>query len=556
MEGRTHRPVHDEARCSACSICVSLCPAVRYPEYRLTPHTVRGAVYASGALVPVVEEVRPCRAACPLHQDVPVYCGEVARGDASAALAVIRATNPLPAVCGTVCNRSCERACVRARVDQGVQIRATKRFAVEEVLRAGGAAAAVPGPPAGGLGTVAIVGSGPAGLAVAHDLAAAGARVTVFDDQPCVGGMLACAVPSFVMPRDLLAADVEAIRALGVEFRIGVRVGRDISLETLRRGHDAVVLAVGAWRGRPLGIAGERGLEDVVDHVEFARRVSLEGPRRRGGPAVVFGGSTAAVDCARIAVRLGCRPVTLAWRRPAERLPCDAETLADAIEEGVRVLELVRPTEVRAEGGRLCGVRFERLREDEPDAWGFRPLVPAEGGETLELPASLLVVAVDRAPDLRLLGGMPGLIRTALGFLAVDPATGMTALPGLFAAGEVVSGPKGAVEAVAAGRKVAAAVVAWTAAQPRRADVPAPASARTGGVERDPVAGPVGEAASNRTAGLSPRPSRAKPRAEARGSDPERPSRSRDRGGAPKQGAARGAKRSRQPAAVTTKRKR
>ncbi|MBI5490146.1 MAG: FAD-dependent oxidoreductase [Deltaproteobacteria bacterium] len=519
MEGRTHRPVHDEARCAACSICVSLCPAVRFPEYRLTPNTVRGAVHASGALVPVAGEVRPCRAACPLHQDVPVYCGGIARGDAAAALAVIRATNPLPAVCGTVCNRSCERACVRARVDQGVQIRATKRFAVEELRRAGGVLPAAAGSPASGLGAVAVVGSGPAGLAVAHDLAAAGARVTVFDEQPRVGGMLACAVPSFVMPRDLLAADIDAIRAMGVEFRVGVRVGRDVSLETLRRGHDAVVLAVGAWRGRPMGVAGERGLEDVVDHVEFARRITLEGPRPRGGPAVVFGGSTAAVDCARIAVRLGCRPVTLAWRRPAERLPCDAETLADAIEEGVRVLELVRPTEVRAESGRLCAVRFEGLREDEPDGWGFRTLVPSESGETFELPAALLVVAIDRAPDLRLLGGMPGLSRTPLGYLAVEPATGMTALGGLFAAGEVVTGPKGVVEAVAAGRKVAAAVVAWIGAHPR--------AERTSTIAAAAVVLPAGEPNGVHSPG------------------PERPSRSRNRGGAPKQGAGRVATRAR-----------
>lgn len=457
MEGRTHRPVHDETRCAACSICVGLCPAVRHPEYRGDPATVRGQVLCAGPLPETRDEVRPCRAACPLHQDVPVYVGALAAGRIEDALAVIRATNPLPSVCGTVCNRSCERACVRARVDQAVQIRALKRFAVEQVRRLRGAAE----PERRALGlearSVAVVGSGPAGLAAAHDLAALGRRVAVFDEQPRVGGMLACAIPTFVLSRDALRADLDAIRALGVEFYVGMRVGRDVSLEALRQEYDAVVLAVGAWRGRKLGLPGERFLEEVVDHVEFAHRVSLEGPRPRSGPAVVVGGSTAAFACARIALRLGCAPVTVAFHRPYERLPADPEAVEDAIEEGVQLECLVRPTAVHAAGRTLSAVAFERLREGEPDAWGYRAVEPS-GAEPLELPARLLVVAGERVPDLRLLGGMPGLGRTPLGFLAVDGATGMTTVPGLFAAGDVVSGPKGVVEAVAAGRKVAAAV--------------------------------------------------------------------------------------------------
>lgn len=456
MEGRTHRPVHDEARCATCSICVGLCPAVRFPEYRHDPATVRGQVYAAGPLVETRDGIRPCRAACPLHQDVPVYAGELAAGRAEAALAVIRATNPLPAVCGTVCNRSCERACVRARVDQAVQIRTLKRFAVEQVLRLRGAEVErhAPGLEAR---SVAVVGSGPAGLAVAHDLAAFGRRVAVYDEQPRVGGMLACAVPTFVLSRDALRVDLDAIRALGVEFYVGMRVGRDVSLEALRQEYDAVVLAVGAWRGRKLGLPGERFLDDVVEHVEFARKVSIEGPRPRSGPAVVVGGTTAAFACARIALRLGCDPVTVAFHRAYERLPADPEAIEDAIEEGVHLECLVRPTAVHAAGRTLSGATFERLREAEPDAWGYRAVEPS-GAEPLELPARLLVVAGDRVPDLRLLGGMPGLGRTPLGYLAVDGATGMTTVPGLFAAGDVVTGAKGVVEAVAAGRKVADAV--------------------------------------------------------------------------------------------------
>jgi NADPH-dependent glutamate synthase beta subunit-like oxidoreductase len=474
VEGRTHKPVHDEARCAACSICVSLCPSVSFPEYRLDRGTVRAVVHARRALVPVSNDVRPCRAACPLHQAVPIYNGKVARGDAAGALAVIRATNPLPAVCGTVCNRSCERACVRARVDEAVQIRSIKRFAVEELLRADKHVPAGAKAPGAAARSVAVVGSGPAGLAAAHELAAAGIRVAVYDEQPRIGGMLACAVPTFVLPRELLAADIAVLEALGVAFYVGVRIGRDVNLETLRRDHDAVLLAVGAWRGKPLGTPGERWLEEVLDHVEFARRTAIEGPKPRSGPAIVVGGTTAAFQCARIAVRLGCSPVTVAFARSFDELPADAEAVADAREEGVEVLDLVRPIEVRAESGRLSGVRLARMRREEPDAWGYRALAEAAEAKPLDLPAATLIVAGDRVPDLRLLGGMPGVARSPLGFLSVDRATGMTSIPGLFAAGDVVTGPKGVVEAVAAGRKVAASIREWVVAHPRPVVVPPP----------------------------------------------------------------------------------
>jgi NADPH-dependent glutamate synthase beta subunit-like oxidoreductase len=271
--------------------------------------------------------------------------------------------------------------------------------------------------------------------------------------------MLAAAVPSFVLPRAALAADVDLLLEVGAKFRTGVRVGRDVTVASLRRMHRAVLIATGAPRGRLLGVPGEAGLDGVCDHVTFARRAASESLGRGEGPAVVVGGSNAAFQCARIAVRLGCEPVTVAYHRAAGRLPADEDQIDDAREEGVRVECLVRPVEVLGRNGRVDAVRFERVREAEPDAWGWRAL-EADRGE-LALPAATLVPAVDREADLDWLDGLPEVGRTPLGFLAVDPATAMTAAPGLFAAGDVVGGPKGVVEAVAAGRKAAAAIRRW-----------------------------------------------------------------------------------------------
>jgi NADPH-dependent glutamate synthase beta subunit-like oxidoreductase len=457
MEGRTHRPEHDEARCAACAICFDRCPSVPFPEYRLDPTLVRGAVHRCGAGLPVADDVPPCRAACPLHQDTRGYAAALAAGDPTGALALIHESNPLPAVCGTVCNRSCERACLRARTDRPVAIRALKRAAAELGRTARSERSLGPGyGRCSGPLDVAVVGAGPAGLAAAHDLAAAGFGVSLYDDQPNPGGLAANAIPSFVLPRPLLEADVEFIRELGVEIRSGVRVGRDVPLASMRKAYRAVLLAVGAWKGKPLGLPGETGLRDVIDHVAFARAAAVDGPAPRSGPAVVLGGSQAALHCARIAVRLGCDPVVVAFPRPLDRFAADADAIEDAVEEGVRLAGGLRAAGFDVRDGAVAGVRFARVVESDPDAWGHRRLEPT--GEETVLPASLVVVAHDREPDLALLAELPGVRRTPLGFIDLDPKTGMTHAFGVFAAGDVVTGPKTVVEAIASGRRAAARI--------------------------------------------------------------------------------------------------
>ncbi|MDI7266688.1 MAG: FAD-dependent oxidoreductase, partial [Myxococcota bacterium] len=314
-------------------------------------------------------------------------------------------------------------------------------------------------PRASGPLDVAIVGAGPAGLSAAHDLAAAGYGVTIYEARSSPGGMLAWAVPPFVMPRALLEADIEFIRRAGVEIRTGVRVGGtgNVTLDALCKVHRAVLLALGAPCGSRLGIPGEAGFAGATDHVSFAAAAASPPRPRLDGPCVVVGGSSAAFQVARIAVRLGCSPVTVAYWRPAEALPADPEGIADAVAEGVRVEHSIRPLDVTplADGG--AGIRFRRVRDGEEDAWGYRPVVDADAdadGPTLRV--RTLVAAVGRSADLSAVAG--DLATAPFGFVAVDPATCMTSRRGLFAAGDVVSGPKTVVEAIAGGRKAAAAI--------------------------------------------------------------------------------------------------
>ncbi len=400
----------------------------------------------------------PCLAACPLHQEVPAYVAAIARGDPAAAIATIRRTNPLPSVCGAVCNRSCERACVRGPLDGPVAIRALKSFAAaDESRRRGGNVPAPVVPRASGPLDVAIVGAGPAGLSAAHDLAAAGYGVTIYEARSSPGGMLAWAVPPFVMPRALLEADIEFIRRAGVEIRTGVRVGGtgNVTLDALCKVHRAVLLALGAPCGSRLGIPGEAGFAGATDHVSFAVAAASPPRPRLDGPCVVVGGSGAAFQAARIAVRLGCSPVTVAYWRSAEALPADPEGIADAVAEGVRVEHSIRPLDVTllADGG--AEIRFRRVRDGEEDAWGYRPVVDAAAHGPV-LSVRTLVATVGRSADLLAVAG--DLATTPFGFVTVDPATGMTSRRGLFAAGDVVSGPKTVVEAIAGGRRAASAI--------------------------------------------------------------------------------------------------
>ena len=451
---RTHRPVWSGEKCLPCGACTQRCPVVLFPELlgeedSLRARVARSYAFPSGDVPP---EIPPCRAACPLGQDVPRYVSAMAAGRADEALSVILETNPFPSVCGRVCPRPCMKACVRGCLDEPVDIRTLKRAVVERAARARPISTA----PAGDA-EVAVVGAGPAGLAAAFELRRRGRSVAVYEAEAEPGGLLRYGMAGFDVPRDVLAAEIGAILDAGVELRTGARLGADFSLADLSRAK-AVLIATGCWQGRGLGIdlPGDKAPEGLFDAPTLARRVAKEEISDLHGPAAVIGGGTMAVAVARTLRRLGAGPVTLIASRGMQELPADEESLRRAEEEGVRIMPEMRPVEVLGDG-RVEGLRCAPVEMSEEDGAGRRwPL--GLGEETVDLEAATIVAAEDRDPDLGWLSAGDGIRRGPLGTILVEAVSWITSREGVFAAGDVATGPMSVVGAIATGMRAAVAI--------------------------------------------------------------------------------------------------
>ena len=380
------------------------------------------------------------------------------------ALQVILRDNPLPSICGRVCTHPCTTACTRAGVDDPVNLPALKRFITDYRPDYKLPEPTVPDRPQ----RIAIIGSGPAGLVCAYRLRQQGYRPTIFEALSTAGGMLAVGIPSFRLPRRLLHAEVDRMRAIGIEIRLDTPVGRSIAFDDLRKSFAAVFIAIGAHVERKLRVPGEN-LTGVTGGVEFLRRVNLGKPVVPGQHVLVIGGGNSALDAARTALRCGAGEVTIAYRRTRPEMPADPREIEDAEREGIKLMFLVAPKSFKAgPDGHVACLECLRMKLGQPDASGRPAPEPIPGSEFV-LPCDAVIVSIGQSPDVGALGERLGLETTKWGTLTADPLTLETGLPGVFAGGDCVTGPDVVVNAKLAGKKAAISIDRWLNGQDLRA---------------------------------------------------------------------------------------
>ena len=461
----------DKDKCVACGQCVENCQlnAVKLgqklcdrPANEPRPaDTARNTLWTSKRYDPdyrvdrtdvMPEGTAPCKAACPAHVPVQGYIKLASQGRYAEALELIKKELPFPAVCGRICNKKCEEACTRGEIDAPVAIDEIKKFIAERELSA--EKRFVPkmvnqtGKPYPE--KIAVLGAGPAGLSCAYYLALKGYPVTVFEKEQTLGGMLTLGIPSFRLEKEVISAEIEVLRQLGVEFRTGVEIGKDRSLDELRQeGFKAFYLAVGASKGAKLNIPGEE-LDGVSSGVDFLRRVNLGEKPELGEEVAVIGGGNVAMDVARAAIRLGAR-VTVYYRRSEAEMPADRDELAEAREEGVAFRFLEAPVKIGGEG-KAAFLKLEKMVLGETDGKGRRSVKGS--GEYETVPVTAVLSATGQKVDL---GGI-GLALNARGTVDADPETCQTAVPDVFAGGDAVTGPRFVIDAVAAGKEAAVSI--------------------------------------------------------------------------------------------------
>jgi NADPH-dependent glutamate synthase beta subunit-like oxidoreductase len=454
-------PTRVNEKCDACGACLLVCPIKPYDTFN-EGLMLRTAIdfsgpRAFGGRYNIEKETPACQERCPVHIDIRRYVGLVAGGEYEEAIKVIREKNPLPAICGRVCNHPCETACNRGRQDEPVAIDAIKRFAAtfEGSLRKAGK---LPPPAPKRKDTkikVAVVGSGPAGLTVAHDLALEGYRPTIFEAAPVPGGMLYLCIPEYRLPRDVLRDDVAYIEDLGVEIKYNTPISRDFTVDDLlKQDFKAVFIGVGAHKGLKLRIPGEDDYQGFVDCIEFLRKVNLGDRTRPGNKVVVIGGGNSAIDSARTALRLGCDEVTILYRRSRREMPANPWEVDEAEREGIKLLYLAAPTKVIGSGGKVAGLVCTKMKLGKLDSSGRRSPVPIEGSE-FEVEADLIIPAISQEPDISFLPEGHGFVISKWNSFVVNEGTMATNRPGIFAGGDAVTGPATVIEAIRAGHVAA-----------------------------------------------------------------------------------------------------
>lgn len=466
----------EKQNCVACGKCVEACPAgavklgqklcdkegceITYPRMPLPgdqpwgehmwTHNYRDVnrinCYDAGTA--------PCKTACPAHIGIQGYLQLAKEGRYEDALALIKKDNPLPAVCGHVCNRRCEDACTRGTIDEAVAIDEVKRFIAERDLNAETRfipKKTIPSLKGGFEEKIAIIGAGPAGLSCAYFLALTGYKPTIFEKNAEPGGMLRYGIPSYKLEKNLLAAEIDVIRQLGVEIRCGVEIGKDVTIEDLReQGYKGFYAAIGCQRGRKPGISGENA-EGAYTAVDFLRKAGAKESFALEGDVVVVGGGNVAIDAARISSRCTDAKISMFCLEAREKMPASNEEIEEALEEGIELNCGWGPKEVLEEDGHVSGVVFKKCTRVFDAQGRFSP--EYDENDTVTVPCRHVIFSVGQAIDWgHMLDNLHVELRPNGGALA-NKLTYQTSEPDIFVGGDVYTGPKFAIDAIAAGRE-------------------------------------------------------------------------------------------------------
>ena len=471
-----YRAVVDETKCVACGECVDVCPtnAVRLGQKlcsktpideKVTKETPRNtdwpeekwnSDYRLNRKNTLDSGTAPCITKCPAHIPVQGYIKLASQGKYTEALELIKKHNPLPAVCGRICPRLCEEDCTRTALDEAVAVDDIKKFIAQKDLEHD--VRFVPKKRHDYSDKkIAIIGSGPSGITCAYDLALDGYDVTVFEKESKLGGMLTLGIPNYRLEKDVIGAEIDVLKLMGVKFKTGVEVGKDVSFAQLRsQGFDAFYVAIGAQSGRKLGLENE-DLPQVGSGVDFLRHVNLDQPTGVSGKVVVIGGGNVAIDVARSSLRLeNVTETQLYCLEPRDRMPAYDEEIYEALEEGLQISAQWGPVRILSENGKVSGVEFVRCTSIFDETGKFNPQY--NHAEKIIVPCDHVLLSVGQTYRYASLFEGENVVLTERNTIQVNPVTLQTSSKDIFAGGDVASGPRLAIDAIAAGKEAAVSI--------------------------------------------------------------------------------------------------